>query len=55
VFQQALTMVMRLPQAEQQCMLARLDEVRSALNHIGWGVSDDIDACWRDRVPGGES
>jgi hypothetical protein len=50
VFHQALTIVVRLPQAEQGSMLARLDKVRTALRDVGRGVREDIDAYWHDLV-----
>ncbi len=50
MFEQALTRTIELPAAERDTMLTRLDAVRGSLRGVGWGVSDDLNEIWHDRV-----
>ena len=50
VFDQGLTQAVALPTPERDRMLERLDVVRGSLSGLGWGVSDNVNDIWHDRV-----
>ena len=50
MFDQALTQALTMPTAERVNMLTRLDGVRGSLRGLGWGVSDNVNEIWYDRV-----
>ncbi len=50
MFDQSLTQAIALPKPGRDRMLERLDVVRGSLRGLGWGVSDDINEIWYDRV-----
>ena len=47
MFEQALKVVVGLPEPQRQTFLDRLDEVRAMGQKVGWGVGEDFDALWR--------
>ena len=46
MFAQALAAIQKLAPAEQQPLLARMWEVRTQGNPLGWGVGDDFADAW---------
>jgi hypothetical protein len=50
MFDQGLTQAIALPTPERDGMLERLDVVRGSLSGLGWGVSDNLNDIWYDRV-----
>ena len=50
MFDQGLTQAFALPAPERDRMLERLDVVRGSLRGLGWGVSDNVNEIWYDRV-----
>jgi hypothetical protein len=50
MFDQGLTHAIALPPSERDRMLERLAVVRGSLRGVGWGVSDNIDEIWSERV-----
>lgn len=46
MFEQALKQVLALPEPERGPFIARLDQVRSAGQNLGWGVGDDFNWLW---------
>lgn len=46
MFNQALTAICGLPQAERASFLERLDHLRSKASQFGWGVKDAFDESW---------
>ena len=46
MFEQAIDLIMALPETKQQPLLSRLDHVRAASQQVGWGVGDDFDSLW---------
>lgn len=47
MFEQALKVVLVLPEAQRESFLDRLEDVRVMGHNLGWGVGDDFDALWR--------
>lgn len=47
MFEQALTIVAGLPDAQRETFLERLDDVRVMGQNVGWGVGEAFDALWR--------
>lgn len=47
MFEQALKVVMALPEAQREDFLDSLEDVRSAGQDIGWGVGSDFNQLWR--------
>nr|WP_248280675.1 hypothetical protein [Aromatoleum aromaticum] len=47
MFEQALKIVVSLPEPQRETFLGRLDDVRAMGQNVGWGVGDDFDALWR--------
>lgn len=47
MFEQALNILVRLPEPQRETFLDRLDDVRVTGQNMGWGVGDDFDALWR--------
>jgi hypothetical protein len=43
-FEQALKVVVGLPEPQRETFLDRLDDVRAMGQSVGWGVGDDFDA-----------
>ena len=50
MFDDGLTQAIAVPSAERDKMLERLDAVRGSLHGLGWGVSDNVNEIWHDRV-----
>ena len=50
MFDHGLTQAIALPTAERDRKLERLDAVRGSLRGVGWGVSDNMNEIWHDRV-----
>lgn len=46
MFNQALTAICALPEAEGASFLERLDHLRSKASQFGWGVKDAFDESW---------
>ncbi len=47
MFEQALKVVMGLPEGQRASFLDRLEDVRVMGHNLGWGVGDDFDDLWR--------
>lgn len=47
MFEQALKVVVNLPEPQRESFLDRLNDVRVMGRNVGWGVGDDFDALWR--------
>ena len=47
MFERALKATMILPKRQRDKFLARLDKVRVAGQHCGWGVGDDFNEIWQ--------
>lgn len=48
MFEQALKVVMMLPETPRYIFIARLEDIRFAAQDIGWGVGDDLKALMSD-------
>lgn len=46
MFEQAIKSVLVLPEAHREPFIERLDQVRAAGQHVGWGVGEDFDWLW---------
>src|SRR4029078_4343356 len=46
MFDQALTAICGLPEAERASLLERLDHLRSKSGEFGWGLKDAFDESW---------
>jgi hypothetical protein len=44
MFEQALTVARKLPEADRGALIARLDRVRTISHQFGYGVGDDMDS-----------
>lgn len=47
MFEQALKVVVGLPDVQREIFLDRLEDVRATGHNLGWGVGDDFDALLR--------
>lgn len=47
MFEQALKVVVNLPEPERESFLDRLDDVRTMGRKVGWDVGDEFNALWR--------
>jgi len=46
MFEQALKMVMSLPETQRESFLDRLEDVRTWGQGMGWGLGDDFNTIW---------
>jgi hypothetical protein len=46
MFNQALTAIFGLPEAERVSFVERLNHLRSKASQFGWGVKDAFDESW---------
>jgi hypothetical protein len=46
MFNQALTAIFGLPEAERVLFVERLNHLRSKVSQFGWGVKDAFDETW---------
>jgi hypothetical protein len=47
MFEQALKVVMAMPEAQRESFLDQLEDIRADGQGFGWGVGDDFNALWR--------
>lgn len=47
MFEQALKVVMAMPEAQREPFLDQLEDIRVDGQGFGWGVGDDFNALWR--------
>jgi hypothetical protein len=50
IFAQALTLAVTLPEPNRERLLCRLEEVRSAMTNVGWGVWEEMNELWQEHV-----
>jgi hypothetical protein len=46
MYDQALSLVLKLPPTERTTYLERLDQLRSRSRHVGWSVEDGLNDLW---------
>ena len=47
MFEQALKVVMTLPETQRASFLERLEDIREEGQNMGWGVGSDFNAIWK--------
>jgi hypothetical protein len=50
IFAQALSVAKTLPEPDRERILCRLDDVRSAMTNVGWGVWDEMNEVWDEHA-----